>query len=202
MRTGGGAAAHESRVGAVCVPHPHETVCGDVWDFETRPSGYRLVIADGLGHGALAREAALRAVEGASRGPESPSRALDEAHRGALGTRGAAMAVADVDLQAGQVRYAGFGNISGLLVDGTRTRSMVSMSGTVGQGPLRLREFSYDVQPATVLVMFSDGLGTHWTLDRQQGLAARHPALLAAVLYRDHWRRRDDVTVVAVGAAP
>jgi hypothetical protein len=54
------------------------------------------------------------------------------------------------------------------------------------------------MQPSTVLVMYSDGLASHWSLDRLPGLAARHPALLAGVLYRDHSRRRDDVTVVAV----
>ena len=185
-------------VGAVCLPHPKEQECGDAWDFDPRPSGYRVVIADGLGHGPLAREAALRVVEGATRGVESPTRALEEAARTGMGSRGAAVAVADVDLAAGQVRYAGIGNISGMLVDGARTRSMVSMSGTVGQGVPRIREFTYSMQAETLLLMYSDGLATHWSLEGYTGLAARHPALLAGVLYRDHSRRRDDVTVVAV----
>jgi serine phosphatase RsbU (regulator of sigma subunit) len=198
MRVGEPSPADATAVGAVCLHHPHEQECGDAWDFEARPAGYRVVVADGLGHGPAAREAALRAVEGAARGPESPSRALDEAHRSALGSRGAAVAVADVDLAAGEVRYAGIGNISALLLDGARTRNLVSMSGTVGQGPPRLREFRYELGPDTVFVMFSDGLVSHWNLDRQPGLAARHPGLLAGVLYRDHSRRRDDVTVVVV----
>jgi anti-sigma regulatory factor (Ser/Thr protein kinase) len=198
MRVGAAVPPGPLALGAVCLPHPQERECGDVWDFEARPGGYRLVIADGLGHGTMARDAALAAVEGAGRGPESPSRALEESHRASLGTRGAAVAVADVDLDGGTVRYAGIGNISGLLIDGARTRNMVSISGTVGQGPLRVREFSYPVARGAVIVMFSDGLGTHWSLDTQPGLVARHPALLAGVLYRDHARRRDDVTVVAV----
>ena len=50
--------------------------------------------------------------------------------------------------------------------------------------------------------MHSDGLTTHWTLERLPGLAARHPSLIAGVLYRDFKRGRDDVTVVvARGAA-
>lgn len=140
----------------------------------------------------------MRVVEGATRGVESPTRALEEAARTALGSRGAAMAVADVDLGAGQVRYAGIGNISGMLLDGTRTRSLVSMSGTVGQGALRIREFTYPMEADSLLLMYSDGLATHWSLEGRAGLEARHPALLAGVLYRDHSRRRDDVTVVAV----
>jgi hypothetical protein len=40
----------------------------------------------------------------------------------------------------------------------------------------------------------SDGLGTHWSLDAYPGLSGRHPTLIAAVLYRDFDRGRDDVS--------
>ena len=45
-------------------------------------------------------------------------------------------------------------------------------------------------------MLASDGLATRWTLESYPGLSARDPALVAGVLYRDHSRRRDDVTVV------
>ncbi len=47
--------------------------------------------------------------------------------------------------------------------------------------------------------MHSDGLATHWSFDRYPGLGQRHPGLVAGVLYRDHRRGRDDVTVLAAG---
>jgi hypothetical protein len=47
-----------------------------------------------------------------------------------------------------------------------------------------------------MLVMHSDGLASHWALEHYRGLRLRHPAIVAAVLYRDHRRHRDDVTVV------
>ena len=50
--------------------------------------------------------------------------------------------------------------------------------------------------------MHSDGISTHWDLADYPGLAARHPALIAAVLFRDLSRGRDDATVVALQAAP
>ena len=127
--------------------------------------------------------------------------ALAEAHRSATGTRGAAVAVADVDFAAGEVRYAGYGNITGILLSPAGSRSMVSMNGTVGQGPLRVREFTYPIEAGASLAMWSDGLATHWSLP--PGVAACHPGVVAALLYRDHSRRRDDATVVAVrGVAP
>src|SRR6267142_5406076 len=47
---------------ALCVAKPGESECGDLWSFEERPGGGRIVVADGLGHGPLAREAALAVV--------------------------------------------------------------------------------------------------------------------------------------------
>ena len=198
MRLGSAPSAGPLAVGAVCVAHPLEQECGDAWELSPRADGYRLVVADGLGHGPMAREAALRALEGASRGQESPGRGLEEAHRAALGSRGAAVAIADVDLQARQVRYAGFGNVAALIQEPARSHSLVSMNGTVGQGVLRVREFTYPIPENATLLMFSDGISSHWSLP--PGLAGRHPALTAGLLYRDHSRRRDDVTVVAVRA--
>jgi hypothetical protein len=75
---------------------------------------------------------------------------------------------------------------------------MVSMNGTAGQGAARVRAFDYAWEARATLVMASDGLDTRWSLDDYPGLAARDPALIAGVLYRDHTRGRDDVTVVAV----
>jgi anti-sigma regulatory factor (Ser/Thr protein kinase) len=185
-------------LGAVNLPHPGETECGDAWQFEERPFGYRLLVADGLGHGPLARQSALRSLEGAARGAESVVRALEEAHAASRSVRGSAIAVAEVDLHQREIRYAGIGNVAAQVLEAGASRSLVSMNGTAGQGAVRVRPFTYPFAPGAVLVMFSDGLASRWSLDHQPGLLARHPSLIAAVLYRDHSRRRDDVTVVAV----
>jgi serine/threonine protein phosphatase PrpC len=79
---------------------------------------------------------------------------------------------------------------------------MVSSNGTAGQGVVRVREFDYRWEAGSLLVMATDGLATRWALDDYPGLAARDPALVAGVLYRDHNRGRDDVTVVAVRERP
>jgi anti-sigma regulatory factor (Ser/Thr protein kinase) len=185
-------------VGVICVPKPGEEECGDAWSVDPRPPGFRIVVTDGLGHGPLAREAALRALEAARQATGGPARALEDAHAAARPTRGAALSVADVDLGAGEVRYAGFGNVSGLLWHHDQSRNMVTMNGTLGQGVLRSREFGYPIAPGTLLVLASDGLASRWSLEKYPGLTERHPALVAGVLYRDHWRRRDDVTVVVL----
>jgi hypothetical protein len=189
-------------VGALSVAKPGETESGDLWSVEPRPDGARIVVVDGLGHGPLARDAALAAIGAIYGRPAGAARALEDAHQAARPTRGAAVAVAELDFSAEEVRFAGFGNIAGVLLGPERTQSMVSMNGTAGQGLLKPREFTYRFVPGTLLVMSSDGLASQWSLDPYPGLALRHPGLVAGVLYRDLSRRRDDVTVVAARLRP
>jgi anti-sigma regulatory factor (Ser/Thr protein kinase) len=182
--------------GAVSVPKPGETECGDVWSVERGEDHHRIIVADGLGHGPQAREPALLAVEAARSAGGGPTEALEAAHLAARAGRGAAVAVADVHPR--QVRYAGLGNVAGVLLTPARALNMVSINGTAGQGIVRPREFQYPYEPGTVLVMASDGISSRWSLDGYPGLVVRHPSLVAGVLYRDYSRRRDDATVVVV----
>jgi hypothetical protein len=52
------------------------------------------------------------------------------------------------------------------------------------------------------VIMASDGLSTRWSLARYPGLLARHPALVAAVLYRDFARDNDDATLAVAMERP
>lgn len=185
--------------GAVCLAVAGETAPGDGWEIQHRPRGWRLLVADGLGHGPFAREPSLRAIEVFREAPPdvAPVRVLEACHAALQGTRGAAVAVADVDLEGGFVLYAGIGNVAGSVTAAGQAQHLVSFNGIVGQGAMRAREFRYAWAPGALLVMASDGLGTRWRLDAYPGLIARHPSLIAGVLYRDHGRRRDDITVVA-----
>jgi hypothetical protein len=120
---------------------------------------------------------------------------VEFAHGALRSTRGAALAVADLDL-AREVRYAGIGNIAGLVSTSHDTRHMVSHPGIVGHEVRKIQEFVYPWSQDSLLVMHSDGLATHWNLDQYPGLASRRPSLIAGVLYRDFTRGRDDVAVV------
>lgn len=189
-------------VGAVCIPHPGETVSGDDWDARITPRGCRVMVADGLGHGPLAREAALSALSvfrTASPGAE-PAAVVEDCHAALRATRGAAIALADLDGGGGSVRYSGVGNIATSLFDGSggALQHAVSMNGTAGLGTVRARGFTYPWPADGILVMASDGIATRWSLEEHRGLAARDPSIIAAVLFRDHARGRDDATVVVV----
>ena len=95
----------------------------------------------------------------------------------------------------GQVTAAGVGISMRLLNDG-ESKSFGCDNGTLGTGVPRIREFTQPWVHGSVLVMHSDGVKTHWTLDDYPGLGRRHPGLVAGLLYRDFRRERDDVTVI------
>ena len=48
------------------------------------------------------------------------------------------------------------------------------------------------------LVAHSDGLESQWDLAAHPGALMLHPSIIAALLFRRHWRKRDDVAVVVV----
>lgn len=194
----------EPKTGVVCLPHPGEKICGDAWAVGQRPTGSVVLVADGLGHGPSAAEAAREAVHVFENNPGlSPAELIEAAHAALHHTRGAALAVARVDVPRQTVHFAGVGNISGVILSPEGNRHMLSHAGTVGHVVRKIQESEYPWPETThghapLLVMHSDGLATHWSLGSYPGLATRHPALVAGVLYRDHGRRSDDVTVVVV----
>jgi anti-sigma regulatory factor (Ser/Thr protein kinase) len=189
--------------GTVCLARSGETVCGDAWALGRLADRVMLIVADGLGHGPDAAAASMEAIRVFRKSVSlAPADILGEIHAGLRSTRGAAVAVAALDPNLKTIRYAGVGNIAGSIVSAAETRSMVSHNGTVGHEVRKIQEFQYDWPTGALVIMQSDGLQTHWRLDRYPGLVTRDPALIAGVLYRDFTRGRDDVTVLAVRQRP
>lgn len=182
-------------VAAVRIPYPGEQVCGDDWRSRSDGGAVTVMVADGLGHGILAAEAATAAAQAFERGAgAAPDQILQASHGALRPTRGAAVAVAR--LEPNRVSFAGVGNIAGVVASGQGSRKMISHNGTLGHIAKRFQAFDYPIAAPYIVIMHSDGLGTSWSLDAYPGLVFADPALVAAVLYRDFNRGRDDVTVV------
>ena len=191
-------------VGAIQIAKSGEDLCGDDWDWRLRDERLAVMVADGLGHGAAAHEASRQAIATFQREHElSPARVIEDVHGALRATRGAAVAMIAVDLDRGVARYAGVGNIAAVIINANGTRqSLISQNGTAGHTIPRIQEYNYPVAARATLIMYSDGLGTHWDMASYPGLLNRHPSIIAAVLYRDFSRKRDDVTVVVVKERP
>jgi anti-sigma regulatory factor (Ser/Thr protein kinase) len=190
-------------VGGLAVPHPSETDCGDDWAVRAEAAATTVVMADGLGHGPLAAEAARTATRVLQTHGDRPlPELLGLMHDMLRPTRGAAVALGRLEPSAGRVRFCGVGNIGAAVIGGDSARHLVSQNGTVGRETRRLQEFTYEWPPGGLLVLHSDGIATRWRLSDYPGLATRHPTVIAAVLYRDFGRGRDDATAVVVKACP
>ena len=182
----------------ICLAAPGEFVSGDAWDIRIVDGHATVIVADGLGHGPVAAEAADEAIKGFAKAAGTPAAMLERLHPLLRSTRGAAVAIAAVDAKSGTVTYAGAGNIAGRMISGIEDRTLMSQHGTLGVQVRKLQDISYVWPDHALLVMHSDGLATRWNLKDAGGLLQCDPAVIAGWLLREHARGHDDVTVVVV----
>jgi anti-sigma regulatory factor (Ser/Thr protein kinase) len=185
--------------GAVSVPLRGESVCGDGYALRQDGTALLAMMADGLGHGPLAAECAARAIEAFRRSDEtSPEKLIREIHRALRATRGGAVSVARLDTARREIRFAGVGNVLGIAASPGFARNFVAMPGIAGHNLAAVREFTYDWPAGAIVLLYSDGIGSHWSLDEYEGLTSRDPSLISAVVYRDRKRGRDDASVLTI----
>lgn len=184
-------------VGVISIPFHGEVECGDSYLALPGPRRSFYMIVDGLGHGAIASEAAREAVKSVlACAQESLTEIMSATHNALRATRGAAMSTAVIDHERSVVTYAGVGNVNATVGNGASTRNMVSRNGTLGAVLPKVQEYMYPFEPGMKLVMYSDGLNSKCSLSGYPGIMSRPPGLIAGLLYRDFSRQRDDATVL------
>jgi anti-sigma regulatory factor (Ser/Thr protein kinase) len=195
-----GARSPDPAIGVVHRAMKGEEISGDGWLVRATHAGWLCVVADGLGHGLIAAEAATPIIEAVrtTHNTIRPLELLEAAHQAARPTRGAACGVAVIDRLDSKVRFAGVGNIAALVLEGDRRRQLVSYEGILGHSYRKVVEMTHGWSAQATLVLHSDGISTHWDLQRYPGLLARDPSLIAGIIFRDFTRGRDDATVVVV----
>lgn len=201
----GGPGVH---AGGVNVPFAGADFSGDAWAWVRSGDRFTLMLADGLGHGSEAARASTAAVEELRHWARlPPAESLQKLHTALAGTRGAAVAVAQLDLWTGRLRFAGIGNVSARLREGDRWRSLLSRPGIVGvHRPHTVREDEVAWTPESLLILHTDGLPGRWTPPADTGRPPADPAVTAAVTVRDAGSSarpvRDDTAVAVLGPAP
>jgi anti-sigma regulatory factor (Ser/Thr protein kinase) len=190
-------------LGVQSIPIPGENDCGDGWGMKNGANSTLFMVVDGLGHGILASDAA-REAEAVFHKSKSDSLTsiLRDSHDALKKTRGAAMAVAALNLDRRVLTFAGIGNIGASIVTPAGSRGMASHNGTVGHHLSTLQEFSFPWTPESILIMYSDGLKSNWDLNEYPGIWSKKSALIAAILCRDFSRNRDDLTVLVAKNCP
>jgi anti-sigma regulatory factor (Ser/Thr protein kinase) len=189
----------EAEFSVISLPAPGETECGDGWQVRLVGNKLAAIVVDGLGHGPLAAEAAAKALTVFDEGRfDTPVTYLESAQSAMTSTRGAALALAQADLNRRSLHYAAVGNIAGSLFGSGmgKRQSLYSHNGIVGGAIRKLQQFDYQWRDDDLLIMHSDGLTDRWNLNNYPGLARADTGVIAAVLYRDAKRGQDDATIL------
>jgi anti-sigma regulatory factor (Ser/Thr protein kinase) len=160
-----------------------------------------VAVADGLGHGSVARVPARTAVDAVRATPgRGPVEALAECDRALAGTRGAVMAIGIIDLTARAIRHAGSGNIGSALFGAGGERRFVTRAhvlGSMRRGGAPIQETAL-LASGQVLAMWSDGVSSRVTLGSDPALLREPLVVVAERVLRDHARGTDDALVLLV----
>lgn len=186
-------------VGVVCVPVHGEKKCGDSWAVECPRGHLAAMLVDGLGHGPEAAIAANKATSVFSASIDGhPDAMLSSMHAALHRTRGAAVSAVILNEAGRTVTFFGVGNVEGRIVTASTNQHLIPQNGIVGHKMPTFSSIDTPWPTKARLVLHSDGISSRWRGDQYPGLLARHPALLAGVLFRDCARPRDDATVVVL----
>jgi anti-sigma regulatory factor (Ser/Thr protein kinase) len=185
--------------GGVNVPKPGETVSGDCWTIEMVGDRYRIFFADGLGHGIGASEAATQAAVLFKKYKTKPLEDLVRiVHQGLQSSRGAVLAIMEVDLHRHTLIHIGVGNISSKIITATKQQSLLSANGTVGFQINKLYINEVVLAEKSFVILHSDGIGSHWDSFAFDTLWEHHPSVVAGLLYHTYARTTDDASCVII----
>jgi phosphoserine phosphatase RsbX len=173
-----------------------ESFCGDQCGWWWHGDDLVLAVADGLGHGKEAALAANRAMQciGTHLGStcESLFKLCDEQ---LLHTRGAALAVAIVNVTSGEMRIGSVGNIRAMLVNETQNLRLDGGRGIVGAGYKDFVTQTLSLSTGNTLAMFSDGVDEFPALREVLDDASIAAPVVAQVIL-DRWARTNDDALV------
>ena len=196
-----GAANARFDIGAICLPVQGEQLCGDGWSVRVSKDGLDIVMTDGLGHGIRAAQASDVALAVfAEQVDVAPGPMIQAMHDAMQDTCGAAALAVRLDSRDHRLTCAGVGNIGGIIMATPKPIGIVSLDGVVGDRIRKIREFDYECRPADVLVLHSDGLKTHWSLDEFPGLKTKSASVIAGWLFNHLKRAKDDATILVMRA--
>ncbi len=187
-------------VRGLCLAKPGERVSGDGYSVRINGDKILVMAGDGLGHGAGAHEAVSTALASFNTSVlADPSMILKEMNLAVKKTRGLVATVAVLDLYRKQWEICGVGNIHTRMQRGLESKNYICNNGIIGLNiPTRIENFETDMEKYQQLILCSDGIRTRWDLTKYPGILKYDPMILAAVIYKDHARKTDDMTVLVV----
>ena len=182
----------------IATPYPGESDCGDGFSVKKTESGFQILVADGLGHGSHAQDAAQRATQAFQECTDSEPEALLRAmHEAAKKSRGLVATVAVADFSEARWTICGVGNISTRIYTGLQAKTYTPYNGILGHNvPRTMSSTVAPLERHQVLVMHSDGLRTRWNLNELLSIMKHSPGIIASSIYKESLRGTDDALIL------
>jgi serine/threonine protein phosphatase PrpC len=188
-----------AQIGAAWRPAVGQQVCGDAYTVAPFAEGTLICLADGLGHGPEAREAAQVACAYARAHADEPLEPMLRGMSAALAsTRGAAVSVMSLLPASRRALFAGVGNVDLRAISRERIAPPTT-PGILGQRTRSVRVWEYSLAEGDLLVLFSDGISSRFDLGE---LAHLEPQALADALLAKQHKTHDDACCVVTKLAP
>jgi anti-sigma regulatory factor (Ser/Thr protein kinase) len=187
-------------VSPLIVSKPGEVTSGDGMVYRQNDKNFKLMLADGLGHGPEANKAVNEAAAAFKVCPDySPTETLRFIHSSIKKTRGAVINILGYDFATKTWISAGIGNIALRLNGPAVFRNHMSYNGIVGHNiPNTMNDTNYTLEQYNQVILCSDGIKTRWDLTKFPMISKYDGTVLAAALYKDQARRNDDMSVIVV----
>ncbi len=187
-----------ANVHALVVAKPGETDSGDGFYFQPTGDGFKILIADGLGHGKDANFAVNEAVHQFRLCTAvSAVDTIRFIHQGIKKTRGMVANVILFNNEEQKWTIAGVGNIATRFMSGLAQRNYIPYNGIVGHNiPGTMNDVHYTQEEYNQFISCSDGIRSRWDTQKFPSIIKADPMIFAAAIYKEYARRTDDTSVI------
>jgi anti-sigma regulatory factor (Ser/Thr protein kinase) len=177
---------------------PGQKKSGDGSYYKITDQYFKLLVADGLGHGEEANYAVNRAVEAFRSCPyHSPAAMIKYIHQSIRGTRGMVGTIVVYDFDKKSWKVAGVGNITTRMSNFLDIKNLMSHNGIIGLNiPNTINDQEVPLENYHQVTLCSDGIKARWEWSKFSGINRCDLSIQAAAIYKDFARQTDDMSVV------
>ncbi len=178
-------------------PYHNGSECGDICVAREFKNHIFIGVVDVLGHGPSAAVLATAIEEFLYKNYQmDPEDMMISLHKHLQGSRGAVAGLCNLDLDSGEIRYVGIGNITARTFVSTNTR-IISRSGVIGYNMPTPREEIARIRPSDVFIMYSDGVEEHFELGEYSELLTDDVETIASHIVSRFGKEEDDAICFA-----
>ena len=179
---------------------PGQEKSGDGTYYKISEQHFKLLVADGLGHGEEANHAVNEAVKAFKSCPyHSPAEILKYLHQSIRGTRGMVATVVVFDFNTRKWKVAGVGNITTRMSNFMDIKNLMSHNGIIGLNiPTTINDQEVSFDDYHQIALCSDGIKSRWEWSKFPGINRCDLSIQAAAIYKEFARQTDDMSVVMV----